>query len=441
MVSASGPRTRIGTVFGTGTVVNVSEVMAPNPPSVTTINRLVYPYGEEKRMQDYVTPNFKVLSSQGFIVNNRMNRRIDKRTYSSPLLTATVSHGAFPGSHVITWTGMTGLWFDDYATGPWFNFGPRHDLVAQTKKLVDEKPLQQSAAYSARNRISPIYVQSLVTFAEMHKTVDMIVNVATTLRHLRKAIISNASPAKIYEILGGKVSKAKVRPGILDPIYNRWLEYRYGWTPLVMELQGAINALHKSQVIPLRATARGKAGSSKQQTWTDTRSPMFGPGNAALGDCLLHFTQQETVECRAYAMFEASKEFQTIRDFGFTEVPLAMWELVPFSFVVDWFVPIGDWIEAVTPKLGVKIVAEGITTRRTTNLTRKVTAWQKVISLGVSYDVTGSTGLQDTRVYTEVDRQPTLSDALTIPSINVKLNVKRVLDSLALLSQTRGPRT
>lgn len=25
---------------------------------------------------------------------------------------------------------------------------------------------------------------------------------------------------------------------------------------------------------------------------------------------------------------------------------LILWELVPFSFVVDWFMPVGDWMEA-----------------------------------------------------------------------------------------------
>lgn len=441
MKDTSFRRERVRGRFSNSVLINTSELKPPNPPSLTTYSYTIGPWGVDERMQDTVTPNYKVLSAQGLLINEPMKVIRDERIYSNPTLTATVTHGATPGSHILTWTGLTGLLFDDPAIGPWILNGPRHDLVAQTRELVDAKPLQQSAAFQARNRISPIFVQGLVSLAEMHKTVDMIANVGRTLRDLRRGIVSGASIEKIYQILGGKFPKAKVRRGITDPIYNRWLEYRYGWTPLVMELQGAFKALDKSRKIKLRGTARGKAISAKDQTWVVTRSPMFGPSQAVLGDIELTFDQQETVECRAYAMFEISKDFQTVRDFGFTEIPLAMWELVPYSFVIDWFIPVGDWLEAVTPKLGVEIKAEGITTRRSIHLSRRGTNWVKTFSGGVSYDVTGATSLHDQRYYTIKERVPTLSSALTFPSINVKLNVKRAIDSLALLSQTRGPRT
>lgn len=441
MKDTSFRRERVRGGWNSSVLVNTSELFAPNPPGVQTFSYVIRPYGVVGVMKDFVTPNFKVLSAQGLIINNGFSKVLDERSYSSPTLVASVTHGATPGSHVLTWSGMTGLFFDDPAIGPWILNGPRHDLEAQTLKLVDEIPLRQSAAYAARNRIQPIFVQALVSLAEMHKTIEMIGNVALTLHRFRNALKSGASIEKIYEILGGKFPKAKVRRGITEPIYNRWLEYRYGWTPLVMELQGAFKALDKTRTIKVRGTARGKAVSSKDQTRVVTRTPMFGPAQAVLGDAELTFDQQETVECRAYAMFEVSKEFQTVRDFGFTEIPLALWELVPYSFVVDWFLPVGDWLEAVTPKLGVTIRAEGITTRRTTHLSRRVTAWNKTFSGGVSYDVVGATSLHDQRFLTTVERVPSLSDALTFPSINVKLNVKRAIDALALLSQRRGPRT
>jgi hypothetical protein len=439
-MSASGPRTRQRGVFASGNLTITETILPPNPNPGTNVNNyIVNNYGIEERMTDYVTPTFKVLRSQGYIVNNRLNKTFDKKTYSKPTLTATVTHGSVPGSHILVFSGDTGVYFDDPVVGPFRN-APGMDLVNQTIKTIDEKPLQKSAAYQARNKISPIFVQSLVSLAEMNKTINMIFGVATTLRNLRRAIVANSSPNIIYQILGGKFPKAAKRGGSLDPITNRWLEYRYGWTPLVMELQGALKALDKTRKIKLRGTARGKASKVWRSEHSHNINPMFGAGQGPLGNCDLLFVQHETVECRAYAMFEISQEFQTARDFGFTEVPLAMWELVPFSFIVDWFLPIGDWLEAVTPKLGVKILAEGITTRRTTFLHREVTAWNKNPG-AVSYDLTGATGLVDTREYVTLDREPKLSDVLyAFPSIDVKLNVKRVLDSLALLNQTRRSR-
>jgi len=439
-MSASRVRTRIRSVFGTGSVHFTHDRYAPNPPVSESSNTYVSPQGIREEMTDFVTPNFRVLSSQGYIVNNRMSRFSDRRMYSTPTLNAVITHGLTPGSVVYNWSGNTGLMFDDIAIGPWYNYAPRADLESRTLTTIDELPLQKSAAYSARNRISPIYVQSLVSLAEMHKTIDMIVNVASTLRNLRRALIRNASPSDIYQILGGKVKKATTKSKSLDPITNRWLEYRYGWTPLVMELQGALKALDKSRNIKLRGTARGKAIKSFTSETSLSNRPLFN-ASPAFGNVDLLFTQHERVECRSYVLFEVSKDFQTARDFGFTEVPLAMWELVPFSFVVDWFIPIGDWLEAVTPKLGVTILAEGITTRRSTQLQRRVTAWHKVIAGLYSFDVDGTDGLIDSRDYQTFVRSPKLSDVLyAFPSIDVKLNVKRAIDSLALLNQTRNPR-
>jgi len=37
---------------------------------------------------------------------------------------------------------------------------------------------------------------------------------------------------------------------------------------------------------------------------------------------------------------------------GITNPLLIGWELVPFSFVVDWFLPVGNWLESVDAMLG-----------------------------------------------------------------------------------------
>jgi hypothetical protein len=37
------------------------------------------------------------------------------------------------------------------------------------------------------------------------------------------------------------------------------------------------------------------------------------------------------------------------------DVPQTLWELTPYSFVVDWFVNVGDWLQAVTPVPGLEI--------------------------------------------------------------------------------------
>jgi hypothetical protein len=44
------------------------------------------------------------------------------------------------------------------------------------------------------------------------------------------------------------------------------------------------------------------------------------------------------------------------------DIPVTVWELVPWSFVVDWFVNVGDWIQAVTPNPSVTVKGSWTTT-------------------------------------------------------------------------------
>jgi hypothetical protein len=45
---------------------------------------------------------------------------------------------------------------------------------------------------------------------------------------------------------------------------------------------------------------------------------------------------------------------------GLTNPALVGWELVPFSFVVDWFTPIGSWLESLTAFEGYNVVAKSL---------------------------------------------------------------------------------
>lgn len=52
----------------------------------------------------------------------------------------------------------------------------------------------------------------------------------------------------------------------------------------------------------------------------------------------------------------------TAGELGLTNPALVAWELVPYSFVVDWFLPIGDWLQAQTSLLGLSFSDLSITT-------------------------------------------------------------------------------
>lgn len=49
--------------------------------------------------------------------------------------------------------------------------------------------------------------------------------------------------------------------------------------------------------------------------------------------------------------------FKTFQQIGLTNPLLLGWELIPFSFVADWFIQVGDYLETLDALIGVKRIA------------------------------------------------------------------------------------
>jgi hypothetical protein len=67
------------------------------------------------------------------------------------------------------------------------------------------------------------------------------------------------------------------------------------------------------------------------------------------------------VSARAGVLCDVTIDELTI--FGVDQLAESLWELIPFSFIVDWFANVGDTIAALTPDAGVKQRASWVTVR------------------------------------------------------------------------------
>lgn len=124
-----------------------------------------------------------------------------------------------------------------------------------------------------------------------------------------------------------------------------WLEYWFGWSPTVQDIGSAAIALSVNPVIASvkeRGTARFEI--RDQRSW------------AAGISARKHSTAVRGL-VRQGAEFRLTNEnlFLAAR-LGLVN-PLAIaWELVPFSFVVDWFTRFGSFLEGFTDLAGLEVV-------------------------------------------------------------------------------------
>lgn len=116
-----------------------------------------------------------------------------------------------------------------------------------------------------------------------------------------------------------------------------WLEYQYGWKPLVQSVYGSFDAiLHRRLNQYTRVTGKGRSFEISWKKFSDVQYP------GATEVIAKHRRRRAMYVCE-YAL-KNSVQQQLL---GYTSLNPAtiIWELVPYSFVVDWFVNVGGYLQ------------------------------------------------------------------------------------------------
>lgn len=198
---------------------------------------------------------------------------------------------------------------------------------------------------------------------------------------------------------------------------NNYLEFHFGWSPLVNDIGSAVNVL-QGGVPPSRVSGRGKA-TARYRTSQDI-PPKKG----------WDWTDSDyKTECKIVADIAVDDpNLWLANQLGYVNPATVAWELVPFSFVVDWFVNVSDFLSGYTDMLGLRI------TRASTTYARNGVFFN---SRGSYFNlenrwVTSQKGWQNT----EIERSPGIGPG---PSLRVRqswrLSPRRGLAAISLLIQ------
>lgn len=286
--------------------------------------------GEYEEMVDRVVPRFRERVASGEIINNSMTKR--KMSYSfipSDYIYHRVSDG-----YETTFSPWTGVWSANRCGRP------KHQDVA-----VDLSRLRVLAGTSARAGVQEPTWQSGEFLAEVSRTATILVDPIKSFQKLLRRVHRDAWH-----------KKGKLRQGanLSEYLADNWLYYRYGVRPVVQDIdaagQAVANKLADLSTLS-RLTSRGYAEDSD----TVEFSHNHGEGHVREG------TTTVVAKVRAGILYE---QLQRPSEFGLTwrELPVTAWNLLPYSFVVDWFVNVGEFIQAIRPFWGVTVLASWTTT-------------------------------------------------------------------------------
>jgi hypothetical protein len=163
----------------------------------------------------------------------------------------------------------------------------------------------------------------VVDLAESAQTIQMIKN-ATSVRKLAQTFVKEVVNPK--RLAGSKRLKYAT---------DKWLEYRYGWLPFISSTYELLETLSKKVNQKTQNVAiEGRAGWADEYVIPNVRA---GFATTPLMSNL-HVKQSSRVLIKARMRARTTLEL-----YDFTSLnPLGIaWELVPLSFVADWFVNVG----------------------------------------------------------------------------------------------------
>jgi len=132
--------------------------------------------------------------------------------------------------------------------------------------------------------------------------------------------------------------------------------YRYGIGPLISDVNTILEAGNKA-VGRLRRTARGNISLSA----SDQPAVSATFGNVRFDGLV---TREDNLTVRAMSLDEVEVTAALNRGFGLKEYVTAPYELIPLSFVLDWFVNVQDYLRALVPALGVHPLGSCYTVER-----------------------------------------------------------------------------
>jgi len=200
--------------------------------------------------------------------------------------------------------------------------------------ILNDLSSQLLWAAKLRDKLSVQKVNLGSSLAEYRESVKLFVKTAKTLHDA-------------YGVLRGRLPRRKLRACSVPAAV---LQYNFGVAPLVDDLYSSVESLRHRLDKPLKQKLSVGVQVGRHEPFD------YGPYRYFDVDCVY--------KERAKVSYELLPSQYLSQDFDFGNPVEWAWELIPFSFVVDWAIPIGSWLGRLDALQGVSDINGTVTIRR-----------------------------------------------------------------------------
>lgn len=301
-----------------------------------------------------------------------------------------------------------------------------HHAMPGTIDMTSDIAAAKNAALSRCIQQMRSQGTSLVeTLAEAQKSANMIVEhvtrAAQAMRAMRRGDFQRAA-----HTLGLTKVPANAKTG--KSPHGNWLAYRYGWTPLFLEINGEMENIYKMKTNYLGRIHMASGSSSsavKEQTYVGSNTPIH---SGTFGSYTTTSGVKADISVRCQVAYRTTSTITTsLSQHGLTNPLLVAWELLPLSFVADWFVNVSDVLERIDALAGKQFLYGFYTIKQRYRTTETYAVYP-----AANGSIIMNPRQSEVRHFT---RETFSNLPYVVPAISNGLSTNRLIDAVALARQ------
>lgn len=315
---------------------------------------------------------------------------------------------------------------NDY-TGPWPpGYGSRTYLSTPTD-VINTMNAECEARMLSKIKAEKVnWGNAIAEFSQTSKMIgDTARALASAFINLKRGRFLRAAQSLGVPLGTSKIRRAAGRYNRLYPkdpsraAANGWLALHFGWMPLLSDIHDSCEAIANwkyEQKAPIQISrVKVKRARSARE--------------APPGDFVTTYDTITTIKyvC-SYRISNA--DFKRLQTVGLTNPLSIAWEVMPWSFVVDWFLPVGRWLGNLDALVGVEFVDASWTRIDEQVIDMRIDSSTVSGSTRYTYKLSGATKM------VTIQRNPsTPPSVLTLPRFKSPFSTTHAVTGLALLRQ------
>lgn len=280
-------------------------------------------------------------------------------------------------------------------------------------------------------RIKGTTWNSPVAAIEARKTADMVNSTVQKLIYANRAL-KKGDISAFFSIFGLRFSRAeeKRRKAAFNHAYGRrpddaasnaLLEYYYGWTPLLADIYDACKTLADRLHSPRMDSTTVSVTRNQSVSSRGVASVELSP------ETRVKWNSESQFRIHMKVKFACDYAASAAAAVGISNPLLVVYEVLPWSFVADWIIPVGDFLSSIDATVGKSFISGTVSVKA-----NHLYASEFLTRSGFNQGCKGS----DQRILITKNRSVMTSfPPIVFPNVDAHASIRRMTASIALLQQ------